>query len=109
MPEVNIPETKLPEGLSDMCSKFPELCGRVEKLEQQVNKSYDLLSSHPKPLKEPLEKVWSDCPECSSLWEKWKQEIGEQAANKKLEEYKKEQETKTETKEKTKPEFPWMK
>ena len=117
IPEVKIPEVNLPEGLSDMCSKFPELCSRVDKLEEQSGKTLDLISSHPKPVKDALEKLWLDCPECADLWKKWKDEIGKAAATEAIIKYKEEQERvkletkkkeEVESKEETKKPFPWM-
>jgi len=117
IPEVKIPEVNLPEGLSDMCSKFPELCSRVDRLEQQSTKTLDLISSHPKPVKDALEKIWLDCPECADLWKKWKNEIGETAATEAISKYKQEQdriklkaEERIKSEEETKKEkpFPWM-
>ena len=107
-PEIKFPEVSLPEGFGDMCSKFPELCERVDKLEEQSSKTLDLISSHPKPT-EQLEKVWEDCVECKDLWLHWKNKIGEEAATKAVEEYKKKQEeekAKVEPKEASKPSEP---
>ena len=108
------PEIKLPENLGDVCTEFPALCEQVESLSTKIDKQTEFLSGHPKPVKEALEKVWSDCPECSELWSKWKSEIGSEAATKAVEEFRKKQQDELKVKEarveevKSESSFPWI-
>jgi len=123
---IKFPEVKIPEGLDDFCTKFPDLCKQVDHLGERINHIGEIIDSHPKPTKN-LEKIWDDCEECKDLWGKWKGEIGEEAATKAIQEYEqkkteeatkaeeeaketeaKEIETKETEEETPEPAFPWM-
>ena len=117
---IKIPKVELPEGLGDFCTRFPDLCDQVGSLEGRINHISEIMDSHPKPLKTSLEPIWNGCPECAELWNHWKKEIGEEAATKAVEDYKKKQEAEAKVaseakakegekkEEAPKPEFPWM-
>jgi len=62
------------EELGQVCRLFPGLCQKVDRIQ-------GILESHPKPLKESLEPLWMECPECRELWLRWKEEIKAEALN----------------------------
>ncbi len=71
-PDLKPLETKV----DDLCSKFPDLCNRVDALTEQTKPKEE--KGHFKPTPEAV-KQWESCPDCKPEWDKRKGEIEAEA------------------------------
>lgn len=71
-PDLKPLETKV----DDLCSKFPDLCKRVDALTEQIKPKEE--KGHYKPTPEAV-KQWELCPDCKPEWDKRKGEIEAEA------------------------------
>lgn len=73
-PDLKPLETKV----DDLCSKFPDLCNRVDALAGQITPTGEIPQGHYKPTAEAV-KQWESCPDCKPEWDKRKAEIEAEA------------------------------